>query len=183
MAIRGDVWIDWDASPRLIWVRAPSTNILVQDIVDTLRTLEADQINLAYPKLIEASGKAYLYSDSTSDYYTGIVLRLLNAQIAFEARPGPDYIQCSITGGDIVSQDDLGDNINPVYPTSFTQILIATSTSPTLVTTTSGDGVGTVEQVRDAVWNAPIANHIVSGSFGHFMQKKVLTIAKYLGLK
>jgi hypothetical protein len=39
-----------------------------------------------------------------------------------------------------------------------------------------------VEDVAAAVWDRPLNEHIVSGTFGNFMQK-LLTISKFLGLK
>ena len=44
-------------------------------------------------------------------------------------------------------------------------------------------GVGTPEEVADAVWSANLNNHTIGGTFGHFIQKKILTLAKYIGLK
>ena len=37
--------------------------------------------------------------------------------------------------------------------------------------------------VKDEVWNAQTTNYTASGSFGAFIQSKLLTVAKYLGLK
>jgi hypothetical protein len=51
------------------------------------------------------------------------------------------------------------------------------------ITVTTGGGVGTVDEVRDAVWNALGANHTVAGSFGESIFKKLLTVAKFIGLK
>ena len=47
----------------------------------------------------------------------------------------------------------------------------------------TGSGVGTVEEIRDAVWNTPISNLTIVGSVGHFLVKKVLTISKFIGLR
>lgn len=49
----------------------------------------------------------------------------------------------------------------------------------------SGGGSGgglTENQVRSAVWNAPISDYTAAGTFGYFVQK-LLTLKKYLGLK
>ena len=43
--------------------------------------------------------------------------------------------------------------------------------------------VPTVNQIADAVWNRGVANHRVPGSFGDFIQNRLLTVAKFLGLK
>jgi len=37
--------------------------------------------------------------------------------------------------------------------------------------------------LADAIWNAPTAGRSITGTFGEFMQKKILTVAKFLGLK
>lgn len=140
MAYRTDVTIDFNASPRIITVASPATSITVQDLVDTIRHLEAE--NPTYAKLIDTAGKTFLYNDGISDFYTGIVLTLLNAQVAFAARSGPTYTQCQINAGDIVAQNDVGGVISPVYPTAFTQVLVSQSTAPTLVVTAGSGGAG-----------------------------------------
>jgi hypothetical protein len=43
--------------------------------------------------------------------------------------------------------------------------------------------IPSANDVSDAVWSAPINNHTTVGTFGHFIQKKILTLAKYIGLK
>lgn len=35
----------------------------------------------------------------------------------------------------------------------------------------------------DAIWDEPVAGHVAAGSFGDFMQNKLLTVAKWIGLK
>lgn len=61
-------------------------------------------------------------------------------------------------------------------------------------TNTLGDildnGTGTIRQsdinnmrIAHAVWDEPISEHTTVGSFGHFVQKKLLTFAKYIGIK
>ena len=41
MSFRADITIDWSLSPRIITVAAPSVEVSMQDLYDTLRTLEA----------------------------------------------------------------------------------------------------------------------------------------------
>ena len=57
MAFRSDVSVNWAVSPRIITVASPSTIISLQDLVDTLRTLEEQLDNLDDPFLINAVGK------------------------------------------------------------------------------------------------------------------------------
>lgn len=49
---------------------------------------------------------------------------------------------------------------------------------------TGGGGSGpTAAEIADAVWDEALSDHTVSGSFGDFVGKKVLTVAKFLGFK
>ncbi len=125
MAIRSDLTINWDASPRIITIDAPSTSITMQDLYDSMRDIEPVQIDEEY--IIDGAGGEPLGGGVS----VGLTLTLNNAQIAFEARPGPEYIQCYITGGNLVAVDENGDNISAVHPTSFTQIVQSNSSSAT----------------------------------------------------
>lgn len=85
MTTRDDIRVNFIQSPRIVIVDAPSTEFLVQDIVDTLRVEEATFQGIAYPHLLDASGKA----DLGGGVFTGITVELQNAQIAFEPRLTP----------------------------------------------------------------------------------------------
>ena len=84
MAERADVYVRWDLSPRLVIVEAPSTTILVQDIVDTCRARESEISELDDDELLTdgTSGKGDLQDGSL----VGITCIFNNAQLAFEAR-------------------------------------------------------------------------------------------------
>lgn len=43
-------------------------------------------------------------------------------------------------------------------------------------------GQGDLDNIADAVWNEPLAGHAVGGTFGEWVQKKLLTVAKFIGL-
>lgn len=126
MTIRTDLTIDWVSSPRIITVAAPSTEIIMQDLHDTLRSLEFAAIDK--PPIVSSAGKEPLGGGVT----VGLTVTLLNAQLAFEARSGPGYVQCSAQGGNLVSFDNVGGELNPIYPTSFTQVVRTSSSSATL---------------------------------------------------
>lgn len=162
MALISTITIDFDASPRIVMIPAPLVYVTVQDLVDTIRFLEAE--NIVYPKIVDTAGKTFLYNDGFADFYTGIVLTLRNAQIAFGARPGPAYVQCQIAAGDIVAVDNSNTPISPVYPTAFTQLVISQSTSPSIVVTSGG--VGTPADVANAVWDASMSAHLGAGTTG-----------------
>lgn len=129
MTVRTDVTIEWGTSPRIITVAAPSTNIAIQDLVDTCRTLEAEQADLTYDHILDASGKQNL----GGGVLVGITCTLNNALLAFEARSGPTYTQCTVNGGNLVAVDSLGAyQTTPISPTAFTQVILTSSSSATL---------------------------------------------------
>jgi hypothetical protein len=128
MAVRNDVQVNWVVSPRIITVLAPSTEITIQDLLDTCRELEDDPFTMVYDHLASAAGKENL----GGGVKVGITLTLRNAVLAFEARPGPTYEQCRVSGGNLVAVDGYGADISPIYPTSFTQVLTTSSSSATL---------------------------------------------------
>lgn len=125
MAIRTDLSVNWNLSPRIITVAAPSTNLSMQDLYDTMRDGEPTQMD--EPRIIAGAGGEPLGGGVA----VGLTLTLNNAQIAFETRSGPQYIQCYLTGGNLVSVDDVGGQISAVFPTAFTQIVQSNSSSAT----------------------------------------------------
>lgn len=88
MAERADVVIDWTVSPRIIEVASPSTELTVQDGIDTLRGAlvgEESWNGVDEPEILKASGK----EDLGGGVLVGITSELQNAQYAFEARTTP----------------------------------------------------------------------------------------------
>jgi hypothetical protein len=135
MAFRADVSIDWLASPRLITVAAPSTSITAQDLSDTLRKKEWCITGLSNPLILESEGKFDL-RDGVK--LTGISLRMVNAQIAFEARPGPTWAECQIEGGNITAVDDAGDYLYPIHFTPYTSVAFESDISAALIAGSGG---------------------------------------------
>ena len=128
MTIRSDVSVDWSTSPRIVMVAAPSAEITVQDLVDTCRNFEDLSPNSSRKKLIDAAGKEFLGGTT----YVGITATLQNAVIAFEARAGPGWELCTISGGNVVAIDAAGGIIDPRYPTAFVTVDRTASASATL---------------------------------------------------
>jgi hypothetical protein len=89
MSVRNDITIDWEASPRIIKIAAPSAEVTMQDLVDTLKFLEASPNPgwdvFSYPYIIDASGKQPL----GGGVLVGITNNLKNAYILFEGRTTP----------------------------------------------------------------------------------------------
>ena len=116
MAIRSDFSIDWEQSPRVIIVDAPSTECTMQDLLDTLRWEESSVENMDNKPIVNASGKEPLGGGTK----VGLTVALQNAVIGFEARPGPDWVTCNLSGGNLVAFDTDGvTDISPIYPTAY----------------------------------------------------------------
>ena len=140
-------------SPRIITVLAPATDITMQDLVNLVRDWEDEQVDMEYDHLIDASGKQPL----GGGVLVGITVTLRNAQLAFEARPGPTFVQCNATGGNLVAFDDFGNLIPAIYTTAFTQVILTSSSSATLQE---------VSAIQFASFNNRVTIDIVGGSDG-----------------
>ncbi len=95
MTTRNDVQVDYQTSPRVAEVAAPSTEMTMQDLVDTLRKDEdAFARGLAFNKLLDASGKQPLGGVTS----VGITVALQDVKIAFEGRTTPAETGTVTTG-------------------------------------------------------------------------------------
>ena len=127
--ISNELSVDWWASPRIITVAAPRTEITIQDLVDSLRLLEDDLNVIDNDHLIDATGKENLGGGTL----VGITATLQNAKLAFEARGGPSFELCKVSGGNLVAVDENGSTFSsPIEPTAYVQVIISNSSSATL---------------------------------------------------
>jgi len=130
VAIRGDITVDWTLSPRIITVLAPSAEITMQDLLDTLRSLEAESTAMDDHYLVDAAGK----EDLGGGVLVGLTVTLQNAKLAFEARGGPTFILCRVSGGNLVAVDENDVTfLSPISPTAYVQVVLANSSSATLI--------------------------------------------------
>ena len=105
MATRNDVTVDFLESPRIIEVAAPSTEITMQDLVDTIRKIEdAFTKGMPHDKLLDASGK----QDLGGGVLVGITTDLQNAQLSFEPRRTAASIGTVTTGSGTAVNGPLG---------------------------------------------------------------------------
>ncbi len=98
MAERGDIAVNWTLSPRLVRVDAPSTEVVMQDVHDTLVVAEASQNGMDEPQIISSEGKGDLGGGVT----VGITSQLKNGQVAFAART------TSVSAGTVTTQSTTG---------------------------------------------------------------------------
>jgi len=98
MSIRTDVTVNWGLSPRIITIAAPSTEVTIQDLADTLRALEHSPIPgfdvFSHDYIIDLAGKEDLGGGTS----VGITATLKDAQVQFEIRPDPLTTGAATTG-------------------------------------------------------------------------------------
>lgn len=116
---------------KVIQVDSPQTSVTIQDLVNQIRDWEDELTNMDYSKVCDAFGKQDLGGGS----FVGITLVLLDGwRLSFEARAGPSTEVMTVSGGNLIGEDELGNQQNPIYPTAYTQVVIAQSSSPTIIT-------------------------------------------------
>lgn len=123
--------LSFDFYNSIITVPSSDTSLDMQYLIDQIRDTE-DELTPgeAYPKIADASGKESL----GGGIFTAITVRLLdNWRVMFEARPSPDTIQCTISGGNLVG----GPGGNPIAPSAFTQVVNLSSAAGTIATPTT----------------------------------------------
>jgi len=76
-----------------------------------------------------------------------------------------NIVQCEIIGGNIVGTDLLGNELTPITPTAFTQIIRSASSSATII-----GGIPAPEENAQAVWEYQ-AGAVVNGSTGQIQRR------------
>lgn len=94
MAERTDITYTQTLSPRVAEIAAPSTEIVMQDYVDTTRVEEARFRSMGFPALISASGK----QDLGGGTLVAITVQEENLQLAFQPRFTPAVTGTVTTG-------------------------------------------------------------------------------------
>lgn len=228
MAFRGDISINWTL--RIITVDAPSTELDVQDLHDTVRQLEYALGNMNDRSLLSTAGK----EDLGSGVSVGLSATLQNAKVAFEQRvtklstgtvttpnaagtilidsaatfiadgvqPGDmvqnttdgssatvasvnsetqltlvtaltagvdnqfdssdaytvyDWVQCNVSGGNLVSVDATGTAQDPIFPTFGTQVVRTSASSATLQE---------LEDIQHGSFNEGVTIDVTNGTAG-----------------
>jgi len=164
----------FDLATKFLDVAVGVIAVDAQDIYNAAQEWGEQPSNMIYDTVLTGGGKFAL--DATETKFTGLVVRMdaVDAPgpaatpwaVRFAAAGGPGIELRRVFGGDFISDGD------PVAPSAFTYIVIEQATSPTLIN-------GNVA----AFWDAQVAAHQVVGSFGQWVQFKLLTVAKFLALK
>ena len=147
----------------------------VQEVYNASKEWGEQPGNMIYDTILTGGGKFSLDAPLNTKF-TGLVVRMdaVDAPgpaaepwaVRFADAIGPALELRRVSGGDFISDGD------PVAGSANTYIVIEQATSPTLIN-------GNVA----AFWDAQVAAHQVVGSFGEWIQFKLLTVVKFLSLK
>ncbi len=100
------------------------TEITIQNLLNDIRDFEDELTSLDIPKIASCAGK----EDLGGGVSVGLTLTLLDDwRLAFEERTGPTWVQCSVSGGNLVAVNTNGS----IYPTAYVTVTITASSSAT----------------------------------------------------
>ena len=140
--------------------------------------LDVNSLRLAL-KEIEESGAGIVYPD-THRHNTEITLSGVTYARSVEIING--YTITFEDGQYVVAC--VGANHNIADVKNLNQVSIVVGNSAGLVVANGGNGGGaTAQEIRDAVWSAPISSMTDSETIGGYINKKLLSVKQFLGLK
>lgn len=101
-----------------------------------------------------------------------------------------NIVQLTVQGGNVVGVDSVDVATNAILPTAFSQVVLTLSSSGTITNLTQIESdittilaQTTASAQAAAVWDALISAHSVTGSFGEFIVRRLLTVAKFFSLR
>lgn len=165
----------FDLANKLMLVADGVVEVDVQNIYNAAQEWGAEPSNMIYDTILTGGGKFAL--DQAGTKFTGLVVRMDKVDapgpadtawaVKFADAPGPALELRRVSGGDFISQD-----ASPVAGSANVYMVIEQATSPTLI---NGDAA--------AFWNAQVSAYTAVGSFGEWVQFKLLSVVKFLSLK
>jgi hypothetical protein len=140
------------------------------DLYTACKLAQASIEGITYERIASGSGLVSL----GVGVEVGLTIEFLGSwQLRF---PSGNYV-ARVAGGNLVG----GPSGDPIAYTAGVQTLLIQSAASTVVTTGGGGGA-TPSAIATAVWGASLTANKTAGTFGAFVQK-LLTVAKYLGLR
>jgi hypothetical protein len=135
------VALNMDWTNKQIQITSPQTDLLVQDLIDFIRTQEASETGITFDQIGGASGKESLGSGVS----VGITAELLDDwQLKFWS----GSYTATISGGNLVG----GIAGDPVAYTAGVQVVIIQSAASTMVVTGSGVTEQDKTDIVNGVW-------------------------------
>lgn len=155
--------LQFDRVNRLIIVLSPDTEVSVQELYDKSADYLDEPAQMDLANFVQAAGKFNLGGGE----FTGVALRLLNWKVQFEDRAGPGITQCSVTGGDLIAVDAIGDPTNAIEPSTNVFAVIRQSTAPAAIQPVLSQD--DLDNVGDAVWAEDSTQAFPADSMGDFV--------------
>ena len=121
--------ISFNPTTKIATVLVPDTSITIQSLYNQFVAYESRAHEMVFAKTILAGGK---FDYGTGDV-TVISVRLLDWKLAFAARPGPTWVECVVTGGNLSAVDDLDVGVSPIQGTDFVTVQYAQATTGALI--------------------------------------------------
>lgn len=165
----------FDFQNTLIEITSPQTDVNIQELIDEIRTVEANTQGIAYSRIADASGKESLGAGVT----VGITVELQNGwQLHF----WEGSYTATITGGNLVG----GPAGDPVAYSAGVQVVLVQSAAATIVST-GGSALTTEEHdelfaIADRVWDESLSGHTATGTTGQTLNEVQTGILDALGL-
>ena len=110
---------------RVITISLPDTEVTIQQLLNAIRDWEDELGNMEVARVTDASGK----EDLGGGLSVGITLKLLNWKVKFADRSGPAYIDCQVSGGNLVALDANNQPMNPIQPAAYVTVIVAKAVS------------------------------------------------------
>jgi hypothetical protein len=140
MAIRDDLQIDWDSSPRIVETTSSIDTLTIQDIYDTLRDMASKPAAMDDIEIVDAGGK--------EGGVVALTMTLRNAQMKFKNTGTPRL--CKITGGNLFAVDSDGYDMSPVAYNTNVTVSYAQSTAAAMAQDADIDSIkATVDSLQD----------------------------------
>jgi len=120
---------EFDKINKLIIVKAPDTEVTIQDLYNNIRDWEDEPENMEVYKVADCTGKEEL----GGGVYVGLTLKLIDWKLKFEDRSGPSYIICNVSGGNLVMYNTATSSYeSPIEPSAYVTVTLTSSSSATL---------------------------------------------------
>jgi hypothetical protein len=138
--------LSFDSTAKVATVDLPDESITIQEVYDQFVRWESRAHEMAHSRTIIGGGK---FDYGTGDL-TVVSIRLLDWKLAFAARPGPSWVECQVTGGNLSAVDDVGAATAPVQGTDYVTVQYAQATTGALIQ---------VDEVVD-IWTRPFGGRL-----------------------
>lgn len=162
-----------DGPNRLIVVNAGIDSLDVkQDVYSYWKNWVLDSDNAKYPPAFRSTG-----GDPIGGGKFAGANFFIDTSVGWKLRPREADHELTLDGN-LYPEDVTVPMLTPTLGGYTVAVILERSSLATAV----GD-LGDGQSVAQAIWGAEVANHNTSGTFGSFVQSKLLTFSKWLGLK